>query len=161
MGQNVGYIFVGSGGEFFWGSVLVLSGMYLLWFALYGREKVLMADITLTGEVWLCGDHVESFGWPNGSELTGSNCGPDIDRTRKDKGAWISSYALSRFGGPYVTWTHDQSIMSPTRFIFMSMQCLVISSKFKYLSVCLCCVTLHWFSCHFSLVWPMTWPSFA
>ncbi len=29
-GQDVGYIFVGSGGEFFWGSVLVLSGMYLL-----------------------------------------------------------------------------------------------------------------------------------
>ncbi|MBF4236516.1 hypothetical protein EAY82_18350, partial [Vibrio anguillarum] len=31
----------------------------------------------------------------------------------------------------------------PTRFIFMSMQCLLISIKFKYLSVCLCCVTLH------------------
>lgn len=30
MGQNVGYIFVGSSAEFFWGSVLVLSGMYLL-----------------------------------------------------------------------------------------------------------------------------------
>ncbi|GAB6264531.1 hypothetical protein PSSHI_47770 [Photobacterium sp. R1] len=26
-GQDVGYIFVGSGGEFFWVSVLVLSGM--------------------------------------------------------------------------------------------------------------------------------------
>ncbi len=29
-GQNVGYIFVGSSAKFFWGSVLVLSGMYLL-----------------------------------------------------------------------------------------------------------------------------------
>ena len=28
-GQNVGYIFVGSSAKFFWGSVLVLSGMYL------------------------------------------------------------------------------------------------------------------------------------
>ncbi len=112
MGQNVGYIFVGSSAKFFWGSVLVLSGMYLLWFALYRREKVLMVDITLRQIMWLCGDYVESFGWPDGPELTGSNRGPDIDRTRKDKGAWISSYALSGFGGPYVTWTHDQSIMS-------------------------------------------------
>lgn len=30
MERNVGYIFVGSSAEFFWGSVLVLSGMYLL-----------------------------------------------------------------------------------------------------------------------------------
>ncbi len=30
MERNVGYIFVGSGAEFFWGSGLVLSGMYLL-----------------------------------------------------------------------------------------------------------------------------------
>ncbi len=51
MGQNVGYIFVGSSAKFFWGSGLVLSGMYLLSFALYRREKVLMVDITLTGEV--------------------------------------------------------------------------------------------------------------
>lgn len=29
-GQDVGYIFVGSSTEFFWGSVLMLSGMYLL-----------------------------------------------------------------------------------------------------------------------------------
>lgn len=29
-GQDVIYIFVGSDGEFFWGSVLMLSGMYLL-----------------------------------------------------------------------------------------------------------------------------------
>ncbi|TOE56819.1 hypothetical protein CGJ44_17290 [Vibrio parahaemolyticus] len=50
-GQDVGYIFVGSGAEFFWGSGLVLSGMYLLLFALYRREKVPMVDITLIGEV--------------------------------------------------------------------------------------------------------------
>ena len=30
MERNVGYIFVGSGGEFFWDLVLMLSGMYLL-----------------------------------------------------------------------------------------------------------------------------------
>lgn len=30
MERNVGYIFVGSNAEFFWGSVLMLSGMYLL-----------------------------------------------------------------------------------------------------------------------------------
>lgn len=29
MERNVGYIFVGSGANFFWGLVLVLSGMYL------------------------------------------------------------------------------------------------------------------------------------
>ena len=87
MERNVGYIFVGSSAKFFWGSVLMLSGMYLLWFVLYRREKVLMVDITLVGEVWLCGDYVEGFGEPNGPELTGSNCGPDIDRTRKDKGS--------------------------------------------------------------------------
>lgn len=29
-GQDVGYIFVGSGGEFLWVSALELSGMYLL-----------------------------------------------------------------------------------------------------------------------------------
>ncbi len=29
-GQDVGYIFVGSSAKFFWGSILVLSGMYLL-----------------------------------------------------------------------------------------------------------------------------------
>lgn len=29
-GQDVGYIFVGSSAKFFWGSGLVLSGMYLL-----------------------------------------------------------------------------------------------------------------------------------
>ena len=29
-GQDVGYIFVGSSAKFFWGSVLVLGGMYLL-----------------------------------------------------------------------------------------------------------------------------------
>ncbi len=29
-GQDVGYIFVGSCAKFFWGSVLMLSGMYLL-----------------------------------------------------------------------------------------------------------------------------------
>ncbi len=46
-----------------------------------------MVDITLIGEVSLCGDYVESFGGPDGPELTGSNRGPDIDRTRKDKGA--------------------------------------------------------------------------
>ncbi|MGP8307095.1 hypothetical protein [Vibrio sp. YIC-376] len=45
-----------------------------------------MVDITLIGEVRLCGDYVESFDVANGPELTGSNRGPDIDRTRKDKG---------------------------------------------------------------------------
>ncbi|EPT9327212.1 hypothetical protein ACVTOG_003519, partial [Vibrio alginolyticus] len=29
-GQDVGYIFVGSSAKFFWGSGLMLSGMYLL-----------------------------------------------------------------------------------------------------------------------------------
>ncbi|CAK2187222.1 hypothetical protein VCRA2123O444_70144 [Vibrio crassostreae] len=29
MERNVGYIFVGLVGKFFWGSILVLSGMYL------------------------------------------------------------------------------------------------------------------------------------
>ncbi len=29
-GQDVSYIFVGSSAKFFWGSVLMLSGMYLL-----------------------------------------------------------------------------------------------------------------------------------
>ncbi len=50
-GQDVGYIFVGSSAEFFWGSVLVLNGMYRLRFALYRREKVLMVDIGLIEEV--------------------------------------------------------------------------------------------------------------
>ncbi len=86
MGQDVGYIFVGSGAKFFWCLVLVLSGMYLLWFVLYRLDKVLMVDITLRGEMCLCGDYVACFDWPNGPELTGSNRGPDIDRTRKDKG---------------------------------------------------------------------------
>ncbi len=90
MERNVGYIFVGSGGEFFWGLGLVLSGMYLLWFALYRRERVLMVDIRLTGEVCLCSDYVEYFGGANGPELTGSNRGPDMERTRTKKGLRIS-----------------------------------------------------------------------
>ncbi len=49
-----------------------------------------MVDITLIGEVWLCGDYVESFSGANGPELTGSNRRPDMERTRTKKGLRIS-----------------------------------------------------------------------
>ncbi len=49
-----------------------------------------MVDIRLTGEVCLCGDYVEYFGGANGPELTGSNRGPDMERTRTKKGLRIS-----------------------------------------------------------------------
>ena len=41
MELNVGYIFVGLVGKFFWGSVLVLSGMYLA-----QKYAVQMRDVT-------------------------------------------------------------------------------------------------------------------
>ena len=87
MDRNVGYIFVGSGDEFFCGPAAVLSGIN--WRRLYSDRRmwVLLANISLRLEIWFCGDYVERFGSVDKLELTGSHWGPDMDRTRKDKGA--------------------------------------------------------------------------
>ena len=62
MDRNVGYIFVGSGGEFFCGPAVVLSGIN--WPRLHSgrRMRILLANISLRLEMWLRGGYVERFG---------------------------------------------------------------------------------------------------
>ncbi|GAB6264532.1 hypothetical protein PSSHI_47780 [Photobacterium sp. R1] len=47
-----------------------------------------------------CGDYVESFGGPNGSELTGGHCGPDIDRPETEKAYGFLHKPYQESGGP-------------------------------------------------------------